>query len=67
MARPKRLGGPEVHGYLKFYRKLHREIVRLHAAQNAIDISGERHGLDAPGLVLKFNVTPRAHIRLQVP
>jgi hypothetical protein len=36
-------GGPQtisfskVHGHLKFCRKLHREITRLRAAQNAID------------------------------
>src|SRR5215470_11082368 len=36
----KRLGGLEVHGHLKFCRKLHREIARLRAAQNAINISG---------------------------
>src|SRR5215471_6464316 len=35
-----RLGGLEVHGHLEFCRKLHREIARLRAAQNAIDISG---------------------------
>ena len=29
-----------VHDHLKFCRKLHREIARLLAAQNAIDISG---------------------------
>src|SRR6478609_8062160 len=36
----KRLGRLEVHGHLKFRRKLHREIARLLAAQNAIDIGG---------------------------
>jgi hypothetical protein len=35
-----RLGGLEVHGHLELGRKLHREIARLRAAQNAIDISG---------------------------
>src|SRR5215471_6492191 len=35
-----RLGGPAVHDHLELGRKLHREIVRLLAAQNAIDISG---------------------------
>ena len=35
-----RLGGPEVHGHLKFGRKLHREIARLLTAQDAIDIGG---------------------------
>ena len=35
-----RLGGLEVHGHLVFRRKLHREIARLLAAQNAIDING---------------------------
>src|SRR6516162_11849367 len=35
-----RLGGLEVYDHLKFRRKLHREIARLRAAQNAIDISG---------------------------
>ena len=34
-----RRGGLEVHGHLVFHRKLHREIARLRAAQNAIDIS----------------------------
>ena len=29
-----------VHDHLKFCRELHREIARLRAAQNAIDISG---------------------------
>src|SRR6516165_3330414 len=33
-----RLGGLEVHDHLKFGRELHREIARLLAAQNAIDI-----------------------------
>src|SRR5262249_37237964 len=33
-------GGLEVHGHLVFGRKLHREIARLLAAQDAIDISG---------------------------
>src|SRR5262252_7497772 len=36
----KRLGGLEVHGHLEFHRKLHREIARLCAAQNAVDIGG---------------------------
>src|SRR6516162_10303463 len=35
-----RLGGLEVHDHLKFRRKLHREIARLLAAQDAIHISG---------------------------
>ena len=35
-----RLGGLEVEDHLEFCRKLHREIARLLAAQNAIDISG---------------------------
>ena len=35
-----RLGGLQVHGHLKFRRQLHREIARLCAAQDAIDISG---------------------------
>src|SRR6516164_8530736 len=35
-----RLGGLEVHGHLKLGRELHREIARLLAAQNAIDIGG---------------------------
>ena len=34
-----RLGGLAVHDHLKFCWKLHREIVRLLAAQNAIDIN----------------------------
>jgi hypothetical protein len=34
------LGGLQVQGHLKFCRKLHREIARLLAAQNAIHISG---------------------------
>ena len=36
----KRRGGFAVHDHLEFRRKLHREIARLFAAQNAIDISG---------------------------
>ena len=32
--------GPAVHDHLKFCRKLHREIARLLAAQDAIDIGG---------------------------
>ena len=36
----KRFGGLEVHDHLEFCRKPHREIARLRAAQNAIDISG---------------------------
>ena len=35
-----RLGGLEVHGHLKFCRKLHREIAGLLAPQNAIHIGG---------------------------
>src|SRR6516164_8762293 len=35
-----RRGGLAVHDHLVFHRKLHREIARLRAAQNAIDISG---------------------------
>ena len=35
-----RLGGFEVHGHLEFCRKLHREIARLRAPQDAIDIGG---------------------------
>src|SRR6516225_5286256 len=35
-----RLGGLEVHGHLKLGRELYREIARLLAAQDAIDISG---------------------------
>src|SRR6516225_7712790 len=38
--KPERLGGLEVHRHLEFCRKLHREITRLGAAKNAIDISG---------------------------
>jgi hypothetical protein len=34
----KRLGGFEVCGHLVFHRKLHREIARLLAAQDAIHI-----------------------------
>ena len=34
------LGGLEVHGHLKFCRQLHREIARLRAAQNAIEVRG---------------------------
>src|SRR5215469_1527745 len=37
---PKRLGGLEVQDQLVFRRQLHREIARLLAAQDAIDISG---------------------------
>jgi hypothetical protein len=40
MARPSRVGGLAVHGHLELGRKLHREIARLFAAQDAIDISG---------------------------
>src|SRR6516165_3130006 len=36
----KRLGGLEVQDHLEFCRKLHREIGRLRAAENAIDIGG---------------------------
>src|SRR6516162_5025354 len=36
----KRLGGLEVHGHLELGRKLHREIARLLAAQDAIHIGG---------------------------
>src|SRR5262249_52421183 len=35
-----RLGGLEVYGHLEFRRKQHREIARLRAAQNAIDVTG---------------------------
>src|SRR5215831_15552395 len=35
-----RFGGLEVHGHLELGRKLHREIARLLAAQNAIHIGG---------------------------
>src|SRR6516225_2117293 len=35
-----RRGGLAVHGHLVFRRQLHREITRLLAAQNAIDIGG---------------------------
>ena len=35
-----RLGGLEIYDHLEFCRKLHREIARLLAAQNAIDIGG---------------------------
>ena len=35
-----RRGGLAVHDHLVFHRKLHREIARLRAAQNAIDIRG---------------------------
>src|SRR5262249_56053164 len=35
-----RLGGLEVHDHLEFDGKLHREIARLRATQNAIDIGG---------------------------
>jgi hypothetical protein len=37
----KRLGGRAIHGHLKFCRKLYREIARLLAVQNAIDIGGD--------------------------
>jgi len=33
-----RLGGPSVRDHLELGRKLHREIARIRAAQNAIDI-----------------------------
>src|SRR6516165_7726337 len=36
----KRLGGLEVHGHLELGGQLHREIARLRAAQDAIDIDG---------------------------
>ena len=36
----KRLGGLEVHDHLELGRKLHREIARLLAAQDAIHIGG---------------------------
>src|SRR5215831_5212892 len=36
----KRLGGLEVHDHLVFRRKLHREIARLLASHDAIDVSG---------------------------
>src|SRR5262249_3907704 len=36
----KRRGGLAVHDHLEFGRKLHREIARLRAAQNAINIGG---------------------------
>ena len=35
-----RRGGLAVYGHLKLGRELHREIARLRAAQNAIDIRG---------------------------
>src|SRR6516225_6842862 len=35
-----RLGGLEVYGHLKLCRKLYREIARLLAAKDAIDIGG---------------------------
>ena len=35
----KRLGGLEVQDHLVFHRKLHREIARLLAAQNVIDLA----------------------------
>ena len=38
-AKTERLGGLEVQDHLKFCRELHREIARLFAAQDAIDIS----------------------------
>ena len=34
-----RIGGIEVHGHLELGRQLHREIARLRAARDAIDIS----------------------------
>ena len=37
-----RRGGLAVHDHLKFRRKLHREIARLLAAQDAIDIGARR-------------------------
>ena len=40
----KRLGGLEVQDHLVFHRKLHREIARLVAAQNVIDIGGANIG-----------------------
>ena len=48
----KRRGGLAVHDHLVFHRKLHREIARLGAAQNAIDIgSGTTHDV-CPSLPL---------------
>ena len=48
-----RLGGLEVQDHLKFCWQLHREITRLRAAQNAIDISGratiEAYRVDSVG------------------
>src|SRR6516225_1136986 len=38
--KPERLGGLAVQDHLKFRRKLHREIARLFAAQDAIHIGG---------------------------
>jgi hypothetical protein len=36
--KPERRGGLAVHDHLKFGRELHREVARLLAAQDAIDI-----------------------------
>ena len=38
--KPERRGGLAVHGHLELGRKLHREIARFLAAQNAIHIGG---------------------------
>ena len=38
--KPERRGGLAVHDHLEFCWKLHREIARLLAAQDAIDIGG---------------------------
>ena len=44
-----RRGGLAVHDHLEFGRQLHREIARLLAAQNAIDIGGGATKEGLPG------------------
>ena len=48
-----RLGSLEVHDHLELARELHREVARLRAAQNAIDISGAA----TPGVASKRSIT----------
>ena len=48
-----RLGSLEAHDHLELARELHREVARLRAAQNAIDISGAA----TPGVASKRSIT----------
>jgi hypothetical protein len=55
---PERRDGPAVHDHLELGRKLHREIARLLAAQNAIDIGdGATKGVYPVGSVPDVIVT----------